>query len=252
MVNIFKRIIRKSTKEVRHQVERILNLDPVIDNDERFRRIRARCKPYTMTSKAKMYALYKAVEYVIHAKILGDFVECGVWRGGSMMLIAHTLRELNVTNRKIFLYDTFEGMAKPTEEDRQLSNKNAPVLAKWKEEAEQDHNNWCYASLSDVKANMALTGYPENNLVFVKGKIEDTVPRTMPSRIALLRLDTDWYESTNHELRHLFPRLSKKGVLILDDYGHWAGSKKAVDDYFFRKPILLNRIDPGGRIGLKD
>lgn len=98
---------------------------------------------------------------------------------------------------------------------------------------------------------MLSTGYPETNIVFVKGKVENTIPEIVPEKIALLRLDTDWYESTRYGLTHLFPLITKNGILIIDDYGYWAGSKKAVDEYFSDKPILLNRIDSCGRIGIK-
>lgn len=98
---------------------------------------------------------------------------------------------------------------------------------------------------------MQSTNYPAEMLVFIKGKVEDTIPKTMPKHIALLRLDTDWYESTKHELLHLYPLLSKSGVLIIDDYGYWAGSKKAVDEYFSKGEMLLNRIDYTSRIAIK-
>ena len=72
----------------------------------------------------------------------------------------------------------------------------------------------------------------------------------MPERIALLRIDTDWYESTRHELVHLYPRLSPGGVLIIDDYGHWQGARKAVDEYF-QAGLFLNHIDYTGRLAIK-
>ena len=77
------------------------------------------------------------------------------------------------------------------------------------------------------------------------------IPKYLPGEIALLRLDTDWYKSTQHELIHLYPLLVGSGVLIIDDYGHWQGAKKAVDEYFSDKKILLNRIDYTGRISIK-
>src|SRR5207244_6492838 len=110
---------------------------------------------------------------------------------------------------------------------------------------------WAYAPIEEVESNLRGTGYPPDKLHFVAGRVEDTLQRYAPDRIALLRLDTDWYESTRHELVHLFPRLTDGGVLIIDDYGHWAGSRKAVDEYFAtegRRP-LLSRIDYTGRIG---
>ena len=250
MLNIPKKIIQKSVNLIGYQIIKSTT-DPVVDKDERFKRIYNQCKKYTMTSKERMYSLYKSVEYIIKADIPGDFVECGVWRGGSTMLIAFTLLELNITNRKIYLYDTFKGMTQPTEYDYKMANSKISASDKWKKKQKKDHNRWCFASLSEVKNNMALTKYPKNNLIFIKGKVEETIPKTTPSKIALLRLDTDWYESTKHELIHLFPLFLKNGILIIDDYGCWAGSKKAVDEYFSNKKILLNRIDDTGRIGIK-
>ena len=204
-----------------------------------------------MTSVERMYGLFKAVEYLIDSNISGDFVECGVWKGGSTMLIANTLIQLNSNDRKIYLYDTFEGMPEPTENDYYISNKKTHAVDRWKKQQKQDINTWCFTPLTEVKNNMYSTGYPKNKIIFIKGKVENTIPKTIPSEIALLRLDTDWYESTKHELIHLYPLLSKNGVLIIDDYGHWAGAKKAVDEYFSKNFILLNRIDYTGRIGIK-
>lgn len=220
--------------------------DPVIDTEKEFIDIYEKCKDYTMTSKEKMYSLYKVTKYIIKANILGDFVECGVWRGGSAMLIAHTLLRSNVTDRKIYLYDTFEGMTEPAEIDNYI------FADKWKEDQEDGHSTWCYASLDEVKNNMSKTKYPENKMIYVKGKVEDTIPRIIPEKIALLRLDTDWYDSSKHELIHLFPILTKNGALIIDDYGlSVAGQRKAVDEYFSDKNIMLNRIDQFGVIGIK-
>lgn len=211
------------------------------------------CKPYTMTSVERMYALYMAVSYVLQHHIAGDFVECGVWRGGSSMLIASMLQRRNVTNRKIYLYDTFEGMSEPTAVDVEFRGQNAATMLK-----DNEHNKetsvWCLAALPDVQQNLHLTGLPENQLVYVQGKVEDTLPHTLPNAsIALLRLDTDWYESTKHELVHLYPRLTQRGVLIIDDYGHWEGCRKAVDEYVAEQnlALLFHRIDYTGRIALK-
>ena len=211
------------------------------------------CKPYTMTSIERMYALYKGVEYVIKNNIQGDFVECGVWKGGSSMLIAKTLLKFGVTDRTIWLYDTYEGMSEPTENDKDIFGTSANTLLK-KASKNDQASVWCYSSLDEVKSNLATTLYPGNQIKFIQGKVEDTIPNHIPGgSIALLRLDTDWYESTKHELIHLFPLLAKTGVLIIDDYGHWAGSKKAVDEYIDQNKIslFLSKIDYSGRIGIK-
>jgi hypothetical protein len=112
---------------------------------------------------------------------------------------------------------------------------------------------WCFSSIEEVKNNIATLNYPTEKVYFVKGKVEDTIPTTIPQKIAVLRLDTDWYESTKHELEHLFPLLVSGGVLIIDDYGHWEGARKAVDEYIEKNNlnILLNRIDYTGRIAIK-
>lgn len=224
---------------------------PVIDQDDNFKKIYDLCKDYTMNSRERAYALYIAVKYIVDSKIPGDFVECGVYKGGNTMLIAHTLIEMEETNRKIYCYDTFEGMVQPTKDDYSVSNKSIQAIEKWEEKQKKDHNDWCFSPLSEVKDKMYSTKYPKENIIFIKGKVEDTIPEVMPSGIALLRLDTDWYESTKHELIHLFPLVTKNGVLIIDDYGAWAGSKKAVDEYFSDKPILLNIMDVTGRIGVR-
>lgn len=211
------------------------------------------CKEYTMTSVERMYALYNGVKYVLENKISGDFVECGVWKGGSAMLIAKLLANYNVKDRKIILYDTFEGMSEPTEFDKDYSGKKATALLD-ESSIEDQSSVWCYSSFDEVKSNMLKTGLNEEQIILIKGKVEDTIPSQVPTnKIALLRLDTDWYESTAHELLHLFPLLHVPGVLVIDDYGHWEGCRRAVDEYFAKNNtrLLLNRIDETGRFGIK-
>jgi O-methyltransferase len=104
-----------------------------------------------------------------------------------------------------------------------------------------------------VKETIERTGYPSSLLIYVKGLIEETVPAEAPERIALLRLDTNFYASTRHELEHLYPRLSTGGVLILDDYGGQVGSRRATDEYFAKlnPRVLLMRIDENVRALVK-
>lgn len=242
-------MISKFLKPFGYRIQAIAK-DEDFTDDAEFLAIYRKCKPYTMTSIERMYSLYMAVRYVVRNQIAGDFVECGVWRGGSSMMIALTLNLLNEQKRKIYLYDTFEGMSEPTEADRDFLGRKADRLL----EENQDRKEtsvWCLAGIEDVTRNLVSTGYPKENIMFVKGKVEETLPNKMPARISLLRLDTDWYESTRHELIYLYPQLEKDGVLIIDDYGHWEGCKKAVDEYFSDKRILLNRIDYTGRIAVK-
>jgi predicted O-methyltransferase YrrM len=215
------------------------------------RRIFSRVKRHTMTSPDRVMALCDAVRYVVAREVPGAVVECGVWRGGSSMAAALMLAALGAADRDLYLFDTFEGMTEPTERDRRA--RDSADAARLLNTSARDEKIWCYSSLDEVKANLKSTGYPEERLFFVQGRVEDTVPEKAPERIAILRLDTDWYESTRHELEHLFPRLSVGGVLIIDDYGAWEGARRAVDEFVERTgaPILLNRIDETGRVGVK-
>ena len=154
-------------------------------------------------------------------------------------------------DRNIHMFDTFEGMSTPSEIDRRASDRAA--ASQLLTTSKMTDQIWCHSTLDEVRANMRFTQYPADRLRFVRGKVEDTISGDAPDTIALLRLDTDWYESTRHELEHLFPRLSPGGVLIIDDYGAWEGARRAVDEYFASgdHPMLLNRIDYTGRIGIK-
>ncbi|MGC1620303.1 MAG: TylF/MycF/NovP-related O-methyltransferase [Candidatus Acidiferrum sp.] len=203
---------------------------------------------WTMTSPERIYALIQGVRYVSANRIAGAIVECGVWKGGSMAAAARTLLQMHDVSRDLYLFDTFEGMSEPTANDVDYSGKRA-------NEVMQENSSFkcADAPLEQVREVLYGTGYPKDRIRFVPGKVEDSIPGSAPDVIALLRLDTDWYESTKHELTHLFPRLSKAGVIIIDDYGHWKGSRQACDEYFAenRVSVLLNRIDYTGRIALK-
>ena len=193
----------------------------------------------------------QAVAHVVENRVPGAFVECGVWKGGSCMAAALTYLEYDVRDVDLYLFDTFAGMPPPGPEDYNTGTgeRAADLLAK----ADAESAVRALASLEEVRRNLASTGYPAERLHFVEGLVEETIPKHAPGRISILRLDTDWYSSTKHELVHLFPLLSKNGVLILDDYGDWQGARKAVDEYFAEtgeKP-LLNRIGPSARIGVK-
>lgn len=212
----------------------------------------AKARPFTMTSNERISALCHAARYVAKSRIPGDIVECGVWRGGSMMAAAMTLLMEEDRSRTLHLFDTFEGMPPPTEADREAASGSA-AAALLEQSDKSSSLIWAYSPLDEVRANLASTNYPADRLRFIIGKIEDTIPKESPEKIAILRLDTDWYESTRHELIHLYPKLSVGGVLIIDDYGHWEGARKAVDEYIRdnRLRILLQRIDYTGRIAVK-
>jgi len=208
--------------------------------------------PFTLTSPERIFALCEAIKYIVTSKISGDVVECGVWKGGSMMAVARTLAQLNDSTRHLYLFDTFDGMTPPSAKDISLSGTHASTMLETNKK-EDETSVWCYSPLEEVKEAVTSVGYSTEKIHFIKGRVEDTLPAEAPQKISLLRLDTDWYESTRHELIHLFPRLSPGGVIIIDDYGHWKGARQAVDEYIQENSIkiLLNRIDYTGRIGVK-
>ena len=195
------------------------------------------CSKYTMTSRSRQWALIQSVEWIANNNIEGDIVECGVWKGGNLILCGLMLKSLNL-DRLIWGYDTFTGMSEPTENDYLIGNaesKNSSFTRdKWlAKQKSQGITDWHYVAKDQV-ANSFGKEVGTNNLKLISGKVEDTltVENNLPEKISILRLDTDWYESTKVELEVLFPRLQKGGVLIIDDYGRWAGSRKAVDEFF--------------------
>jgi hypothetical protein len=206
----------------------------------------------TMTSPDRILALCQAVEHVVRNNISGALVECGVWRGGSMVAAAKTLLQNGVSDRELWLFDTFDGMSSPSELDVDFRGRPAIELMETADRRDP-RSVWCGgASLEQVRRAVDQTGYPANRVQYRVGPVERTLFGELPDAIAVLRLDTDWYESTMVELRQLFPRLSPGGVLIIDDYGHWNGCRRAVDEYFQEHGIgmFLNRIDYTGRLGI--
>ena len=199
-----------------------------------------------MTTPERVCSLIDSVAYVVKHNIPGSIVECGVWRGGSMMAVALTLLEHGRNDIDLYLFDTFSGMVAPSSNDGDIAN------SKWQSK-KQRGEPWCAEVESNVRSNLMSTGYPPDKIHFVAGRVEETLPHHGLDSISLLRLDTDWYDSTKHELNHLFPALSPCGVLIVDDYGRWEGCRKAVDEYFSHTeyPILFTRIDPSARIAVK-
>lgn len=207
----------------------------------------------TKVSDERLWATLMACKHAIDRSIDGDFVECGVWRGGNALLAAAMLK-LHGVRKKVYLFDTFEGMTAPTDDDRTVHH-GIPAAERFHREQRAGYNEWCYASLDDVRNNFQKADLLSDNVIFVKGDVARTldIDANLPSTIAMLRLDTDWYESTKKELDTLYPRLTPGGVLIIDDYGHWAGAKKAADEFFAKhgnRPFL-QYTDYTGRVGVK-
>ena len=234
--------------EVR-RVSRDSGPDYPADYDEEAKAVITAVRPYSMTPPERVNALILATRYVVRHRIPGAVVECGVWRGGSMHAVARTLLALDAADRDLYLFDTFEGMPPPTDHDRDHDGEPAARLLA---DADGDSLIRAVASLDDVQAAFAPIPYPGERIHYAQGLVEETVPGRAPERIAILRLDSDWYSSTRHELEHLYPRLVSGGVLLIDDYGTWQGSRQAVDEFLERtgERLLLLRMDEG-RIAVK-
>ena len=212
--------------------------DPIPDFPAEWRATVTATAAHTLIPPERMGALIQSIEHVVARGIRGAIVECGVWKGGTGMAAALSLLRL-AEERDLYLFDTYEGMAPPTRHDVDFFGRPLDF---------DPENPRARADLHGVREAMKSTGYPMERVHTVKGKVEDTLPENAPEQIAVLHLDTDWYESTRHELEHLFPRLSRGGILIIDDYGHFAGARKAVDEYFAGQGVFLHRIDYSGRL----
>ena len=218
--------------------------DALHDLDEDARQTIVRVKDHTMMDPEKLYALIAAVRYICKHDIAGDIVECGVWRGGAIMAAALTLDQLGSDDRRFYLYDTFAGMPRPSQRDRPLAEDLDTVAYFEGRQTGDDSSDWCFASIDAVRRNLATVPYDQDKFILVEGKVEDTLPQTLPGPIALLHLDTDWYESTRHQVEHLMPLVVPGGVLIVDDYFYWSGNRDAVDEYLDRHKIrvLLTKV----------
>lgn len=196
----------------------------------------------TMVPWKPLYWSWLAARYVREHGVVGDVVECGVFKGGCsiMMATAH--------DRTAWMYDTFSGMPEPTEFDfkGEAKGDRFDALKRYENAKRDGYVDWVYSSLDSVREAIRSSELPVSRFKLVQGKVEDTIPGAVPDKIALLRLDTDFYTSTRHELEHLYPRLSPGGIVIVDDYGSWAGSRKAVDEYLASLPLRPLMLPEGG------
>ncbi len=209
----------------------------------------------TGVSPERLIATIQACKYAVLSDIDGDFVECGVWRGGNA-IAAKLVFEAYGSDKSVILFDTFAGMTEPTEFDKtEFSNLSAQV--RFARSRRDNYNDWAYASLDDVKRNFENASIDTRGVKYVEGDVIDTLAarQNLPSNISVLRLDTDWYESTKAEMNALYPLLSPGGALLIDDYGHWQGARKAIEEYFEingdQKCPLLQYTDYTGRMGIK-
>ena len=252
MINSIKKILIKALDNfnlvIINKNQRIIELS---NQDEKLINLVAN---FSMTPKIRIYNLLQALRYVKQKSIKGDFVECGVWKGGNLILFKNFIdKELKDFNRSIFAYDTFEGMSEPDENDFDL-NTNMSAKNLLDNDKNKSSNTWGICSLDEVKNNLSKNISNFDNIKFIKGKVEETLENldNLPEKISILRLDTDWYKSTKKELEVLYKRVSSGGVIIIDDYGHWGGSKKAVDEFFEGKFVWMHYVDYACRLIIKD
>lgn len=208
---------------------------------------------YSMTNPDRLWSAMKAVEYVSRRRISGAVVECGVWQGGSVIAMISQLMDMGDTEREVWLYDTFEGMTEPTKDDSLARTGASAEEIMRSTPREPGFNVWAISSLEEARANIETVGYPSDRLRWVVGDVSTTLQHYVPDEIAVLRLDTDFYESSRDELEYLYPLISPGGVCIIDDYGFWNGQRKAVDEFLDRLPDkpLMFKVDDGARMWLK-
>jgi predicted O-methyltransferase YrrM len=191
-------------------------------------------RPFTMCGNTRLRGLYRAARYVVANNIPGDLVECGTAQGGSAALMGLTLKRL-ATRRTLWVLDTFEGLPPPTAEDPD-----------W--EVAQRYTGSCRASVAEVSALFERLGIL-SDCRLVKGRFQETLPAFGAQPIAVLHIDGDWYESVKVCLASLYDRVSPGGVIQIDDYGHWQGARKAVDEFMRSRSIKvdLQCLDYTGR-----
>ena len=224
-----------------------------IEATEDERKLIKKIRGLSMTGSLRMWALIVAFKSILQNNIEGDFVETGVWKGGNLILIQKLIEKYGIKDKKIIGYDTFEGFPKGSNFDKDFNNVNADDYFLSKDNVENSDSFNSFVGINDVKKNFNDNSKINNNLILIKGKTQESLlnEKNIPKKISLLRLNTSFYESTKIELEILYPRLQKGGYLIIDDYGFWQGSRKAVDDYFNDKKIALHFIDHTCRIMLK-
>jgi O-methyltransferase len=254
LCNVFGYTISKHSKKTGNTTD-IVTVIPEVSVSEKAMITTA--LQYSMTNPERMWAIVQAMKRIAGKKIDGDVVECGVWKGGNILLFSLLLESYGLT-KDVWAYDTYEGMSEPTDNDVDFRGTHSRLLLEKSSKivSGDTHNVWCYSTLDEVRENIRRNTKNVDSIHFVKGKVEDTLTdeKNLPEKISLLRIDTDWYESTKKSLEVLYPRLVPGGVLILDDYGHWKGSRKAFDEYFASREEtpILHRVDYTCRVMVKE
>jgi O-methyltransferase len=252
MKSFLKLLIKNFLRSKGLQIRSIVPQYPEFPVESNFfhREVISNAKQYSMTPTSRMWALIQSVEYINQNNISGDFVECGVWKGGNLILLSAIQEQLG-TSRTIYGFDTFTGMVEPKDLDVDFLGKSAAEELSNSEKIDGKFSIHAFASLDLV--HKILTENNSKNVRLVQGDVAETLLNieNLPKKIAILRLDTDWYESTKVELEVLYPLLESGGVLIIDDYGHYKGARKAVDEYFKDEKPWMHYIDYSCRLIIK-
>ena len=211
---------------------------------ESFQRSYFRVRDFTMLSRERLFDFHLAVQYVQKSSIPGDIVEVGCWGGGALAVALSALRETEssaaVPARMVYGFDTFEGHPEPSPDELDVWGNNQ--LSRFKD-FQSRGESWCKVDIDQVRKNIESVCGQTRKLELVKGLAEVTIPQTEISQLAILRIDVDWYEPTLVCLQALYPKLTSGGVVIIDDYGHHSGSRKAVDEFFGEQHPKFTYID---------
>ncbi len=250
---MIKKIIKLFFKNFGYDIRKINENIDIVEKNEYEKSLMNKVKKFTLTNDERIWLLIQAFKIINKNQIQGDIVECGVWKGGNLILLGELCQKFKI-DKKIFGYDTFEGMTEPTKHDVNFYNKSAKKnMDKYKNNKNDENSFWVANNLENTKNNI-LKNTIYKNFKLIKGDVLKTlnVKENLPSRISLLRLDTDFYESTKKELEILYPLLRKGGILIIDDYGQWKGCRKAVDEFFIDKNVNFFMCDFSCRFMIKD
>ena len=248
----FLKAVKEILNKLGYDLKKVSNQFPAESTPEEKELIESSCK-YSTTGIIRMWALVQSIKYIHKKNIDGDMVECGIWKGGNVILMKKMIEKYNLKN-KVYGYDTFEGMPDATIWDIDYKGNDASNLMRNSKKDESVRNIHAYASLTAVENNIRDSVGSMDGINLIQGKVEETLreKKNLPKKISILRLDTDWYESTKAELETLYPRVEKGGIVIIDDYGHFKGAKKAVDEYFGDQKPFMHYVDYTCRLFIKD
>jgi hypothetical protein len=195
----------------------------------------------SMLPVARLDNLQKCIVDVIVNRVPGDLVETGVWRGGATIFMRAVLKVYGQADRIVWAADSFEGLPEPDPEKYPLESKA------FKSDAMTKYYNHFAVGLDEVKRNFEAYGMLDAQVRFLKGWFKDTLPSVPIDKIAVLRLDGDYYESTRDALRSLYDKVSPGGYIIIDDFGedHWTYCRRAVDEFRAERGITepLDYVD---------